>query len=302
MSDRSNAPSSDPGGRIVLVAGRVKTPDRPGHHDYLAGCSLLARLLEQTPGVRTRLVRDGWPADEAVLDDARCLVFYTRGSGKQAFLGSAERIGCLQRQVDRGVGIVLIHQAVCTPPELAARTASWVGGAHVPGRSQRGHWRTRHDALPTHPVTQGVPPWRIRDGWLNGIQFVEGMGGVTPLLWSGPRHRGSPAGGVADVVAWTYERPGGGRSFCFTGLDAHSAWSVPGVRQLVVNGVLWCAGETIPAAGAPCAADGATVASFLTPRGGRAERVLRLVRRGLRRTRRRRETPAVTPAGRSTPR
>jgi hypothetical protein len=261
--------------QVVLVAGRVKTADRVGHHDYLAGCALLSFLLEQSPGVSTVQVRDVWPEEERVFDAARALVFYTGGGGKQPFLRSPRRIERIESLVQRGVGIVMIHQAVSYPEPFAGRVKTWTGGAHVPGRSGRGHWRTHHREFPEHPVTCGVRPWKIRDGWLNGIRFVDGMSGVTPLLWSGRRHRGSREGGPADVVCWAYERPEGGRAFCFTGLDAHSAWSVPGLRQLVVNGILWSAGLTVPQEGSPCAVTEAALHGYLTPRRGWGGKVLR---------------------------
>lgn len=269
--------------KIVLVAGRVKTADRVGHHDYRAGCALLSFLLEQSPAVRAARVRDGWPEDEHVFDGVRALVFYTGGGGKQPFLRSPRRIERIESLVGSGVGIVMIHQAVSYPEPFAAGVKSWIGGAHVPGRSSRGHWRTHHRDFPEHPVTRGVRPWKIRDGWLNGIEFVDGMNGVTPLLWSGRRHRGSDEGGAADVVCWAYERPGGGRAFCFTGLDAHSAWSVPGVRQLVVNGILWSAGLPVPERGAPCAVTEAALNGYLTPRRGWGGKVLRSAWRRVRR-------------------
>jgi hypothetical protein len=96
-------------------------------------------------------------------------------------------------------------------------------------------------------------------------------------VWSGRKHRGSSAGGRADVVAWAFERPRGGRSFCFTGLDAHSAWSVDGVRQLIVNGILWTAGRAIPATGAPCAIPAGALDGYLTPRQPRGP-IARLMR------------------------
>jgi hypothetical protein len=269
--------------KIVLVSGSVKTPDRVGHHDYLAGCALAALLLEQTVGVSVTAVRDGWPEDDGVFDGARSLVFYTGGVDKHAFLDSARRIERLQGLIDQGVGIVMLHQAVRYPPAFAEQATTWIGGVHVPGRSGRGHWQTHHREFPVHPVTRGVQPWKIRDGWLNEIQFVDGMRGITPLLWSSRKHRGSSDGGTPDVVAWTYDRPGGGRSFCFTGLDAHSAWSVPGLRQLVVNGILWSAGLSVPAAGAPCAADEGALQTHLTPRGPKVSWALRRLVRRLRR-------------------
>src|SRR4029077_17495659 len=95
-------------------------------------------------------------------------------------------------------------------------------------------------------------------------------------------YRGSSAGGIADVVGWTYDRPDGGRSFCFTGLDAHSAWAAAGVRQLLVNAALWSAGLTVPETGAPCAVDEAALRGCLTRRGSRRAWAGKLLRRGLR--------------------
>ena len=114
---------------------------------------------------------------------------------------------------------------------------------------------------------------------MNQIRFVEGMKGVIPLVWASEKYGGSSQGGGPAVVSWAFERPGGGRSFCFTGLDAHSAWAVPGVRQLVVNGVLWSAGLPIPPAGAPCAVEETALRRGLTPRGSRAALLFDAARR-----------------------
>ena len=283
MVDSSSDGSAADAATIVLIAGPVKVPDRIGHHDYLAGCTVLAGLIEQTPGLRAIVVRDGWPDDDAILDAARGLVVYAGGGRKLPLLASAQRIARIQRLIDRGIGVVMLHQAVSCMPEFRVQMASWLGGAHVAGESARGHWRTRHREFPVHPVTRGVQAWETKDGWLNDIRFVDGMRGITPLVWSGRAAGGAAAGGTADIVGWTYDRPNGGRSFGFTGLDAHSAWSAAGVRQLVVNATLWSAGLTIPAAGAPCAIDDGGLQRCLTPRGSRFAWAGKLARRGLRR-------------------
>lgn len=251
--------------KIVLVAGQVKEVDRVGHHDYLGGCRLMQEMLRQTPGVETVLVEKDWPEDEAVFEGASAVVFYTDGGGKQAYLASVERVALVQRLVDRGAGIISLHQAVEFPPAQAELSLEWMGGVYN-ALSGRGHWDSTHSAFPEHPVTRGVVAWSINDGWLNRFKFPPSMAGVTPLVWSGKNHAGAPEGGVPDVVAWVYERPGGGRSFSFSGLDAHSAWELEGMRRLVINGTLWCAGVALPEGGAPCAADKVLIDSFLTPR------------------------------------
>jgi hypothetical protein len=272
--------------RVWLVPGRVKVPDRPGHHDYLAGCRLLAQLLAQTPGVETRVAEEGWPEDARAFDAADGVLYYGAGGGRQPFLRSPERIAQLQALAERGLGLAMLHQAVDTPAEHAERAASWLGGATIRGRSRRGHWGARHEDFPTHPISRGVTPWSARDGWICDVQFVAGLRGVSPLLWARPGRASQ------DVVAWAFERPSGGRSFCFSGLDSHAAWSLPGLRQLIVNGVLWSAGLEIPEEGAPCAADPQLLTGGLTPRGSLAQLVVAQLRKRLPGRKRRRARSA----------
>ena len=252
--------------KIVLVAGEITKVDTAGHHDYLAGCECLQVLLQQTAGVETVRINDGWPQDDSVFDGASCIVFYCDGGGKQAFLNSPQRIAKMQSLVDSGVGITMIHQSVDFPDKFADLGRNWLGGVYQKDKSGRGHWPSSHIDFPQHPITNGVTPWQINDGWLNGIQFVKDMQGITPLVWSGKDIEESRAGLDNHIVAWSYDRPAGGRSFSFSGLDAHSAWELPGMRQLVVNGILWCAGVHIPEKGAPSKIEKSALDAMTTPR------------------------------------
>jgi hypothetical protein len=262
----ANSLAEPAGRRILLVAGETAKVDTLGHHDYRGGVRCLEQLLKQTAGVETQWIDEGWPTDETIFEQVDSVVFYTDGGGKQAFLADEPRRRKIEELVSRGVGLVMIHQAVDFPVEAEALGKAWLGGIYAQGKSGRGHWPSVHVDFPQHPTTRGVEPWKIQDGWLNKIQFVDAMKGVTPLLWSGKEYAGSRAGLDDDIVAWAYERPDGGRSFSFTGLDAHSAWSLPGMRRFVVNGVLWSAKAELPEAGAPCQIDEAQLDGFLTPR------------------------------------
>ncbi len=251
--------------KIVLVAGQVKEVDKMGHHDYLGGCRIMEALLKQTPGVEVVLVKKEWPENDSAFDGAASVVFYTDGGGKQAYLATPEHVALVQKLADGKTGLVNIHQAVEFTPAFAKQSADWTGGVYN-ALSSRGHWDSVHDKFPEHPITRGVTPWKINDGWLNHFKFPAEMKGITPLVWSGKEALGSPEGGDKDVVSWTFDRASGGRSFNFSGLDAHQAWELDGMRKLVINGILWSAGVEIPAGGAKSEADKALVDSFLTPR------------------------------------
>jgi hypothetical protein len=122
-------------------------------------------------------------------------------------------------------------------------------------------------SFPPHPVFRGVTPFKIDDGWLYRLRFAPGGPGVTPLLRA-ERPGGPPAspGGEDPVVAWAYERPGGGRSFSFTGGHLHRSLAEAGYRRFLVNGILWAAGVDVPAAGAPVALTAADLTNSLKQR------------------------------------
>jgi len=256
----------EPKSKIVLVAGTVKEIDRVGHHDYSGGVRMMKHLLDQNPTIETEVVFEGWPADESIFSNAAAVVFYTDGGGQQAYLQTPERIAALQKMIDSGIGLISIHQAVDFPPKYYSLAAAWIGGIYQPIISGRGHWDSSHDVFPAHEITRGVSPWKINDGWLNGFKFPPELKGISPLLYSGKIHLGSSDGGPKDVVGWAFKRADGGRSFSFSGLDAHEAWERDGVRTLIVNGILWSAGIPVPEGGAKSEADETVVDSFLTPR------------------------------------
>jgi hypothetical protein len=87
------------------------------------------------------------------------------------------------------------------------------------------------------------------------------MKGVTPLLKAVPpdNTRGTADAkkfpGREEIVAWTFDRPNGGRSFGFTGGHFHKTWGDQNFRRIVVNALLWTAKVEIPAGGAACELD-----------------------------------------------
>jgi hypothetical protein len=56
---------------------------------------------------------------------------------------------------------------------------------------------------------------------------------------------------MSEVLAWVYERPGGGRGAGFTGMHAHWNWAQDDYRRMVLNAVVWVAKAEVPEGGVP---------------------------------------------------
>jgi hypothetical protein len=247
------ADSPDPKlAKIVLLAGSVS--NKAGQHEYFAGCALLAEWLRQTPGVWPVLVAEGWPKNEALLNGAKAVVVYADGGPKLPFLEESKWTR-IRELVKAGTGLVMLHQAVDVPEERSEEIRSWIGGVWKKDTGCRGHWDMEFTEFPKHPVLGGVGSFAAPlDGWLYNLHFspdiIPLLSGAVPdksrSSADAKQHVGRP-----EIVAWGFQRPGGGRSFAFTGCDLHRNWGVEGQRRLVTNGVLWSAGIELPKDGAP---------------------------------------------------
>jgi hypothetical protein len=238
--------------KIVLLAGGPSS--KAMAHEYFAGCALLMDWLKQQPGVWPLMAR-GWPADERVLEGARCVVYYGDGGGKQPFL-EPKRWAALTRLMESGGGLVLLHQAMDLPAgPKSEKLKAWLGGVFRSDIGCRGHWDMEFAKIPEHPVTRGVKPFAApADGWLYNLHFANTA--VTPLLIGEVPDKSRTTAdakkntGRGEVIAWACERPDGGRGFGFTGADLHASWNYASQRTLVVNGILWSARLPVPADGA----------------------------------------------------
>lgn len=248
--------------KIVFIAG--SNFFKPGEHEYIGGCALLMDLVRQTPGTFPLLALD-WPKDPKTFENARAVVFFQDGGDKHAML-KGERMAQLQKLADAGVGFVMLHQGVDIAKDNGDVMRSWMGAAWEKGHSQRAHWVETFDTFATHPVTRGVKPFKIDDGWLYKLRFTPALKGVTPIT-----HAISGKGKKIDalqylIVCWAYERPNQGRSFSFTGCHLHVSFAEEGYRRLLTNSILWTAKVDIPEAGAPVALTRAELNAYIENR------------------------------------
>jgi type 1 glutamine amidotransferase len=264
------SPAHADGAKIVLLAGRAS--HGAGDHEFHAGLKLLNECLKSVPGVEPIYVEktapgEGWPADETVFDGAKAIVFFMDGGGGHPMI-QANRLETMQKLMDKGIGVVCMHYAVEVPKGKAgAKFLEWMGGYYESGFSTNPHWVADVTKLPDHPITRGVKPFAIRDEWYFNIRFRPDMKGITPIIVARPDDEtrkgvsSSPRGpyqhivdakGREEVLAWTVERPDGGRGFGFTGGHAHKNWGDSNFRKLVLNAILWSAKVDVPSSGVDC--------------------------------------------------
>jgi hypothetical protein len=94
---------------ILFIAG--PRSHGPGQHEHNAGVQLLARSLAGVPGVSTRFILNGWPADATVFKGADAVILFCDGGPKHLAI-QENHLAELGAVLDRGVGLGLIHYAV----------------------------------------------------------------------------------------------------------------------------------------------------------------------------------------------
>ena len=238
--------------KIVLLAGEPSS--KPGQHEYFADCALMFDWLKQTPGVWPVLVRT-WPTNEAIFDGAKSIVVLMDGGAKHPLIEEARRKK-LGELAEQGIGFAAFHQSVDLPAEHADDAKGAIGGIWLADIGCRGHWDMDLKPVGEHPVLRGVNPFTAKgDGWLYNLHFANDTG-FTPLLVGKVPDKSRTTADAKqhlnrdEVIGWVYEREGGGRAFCFTGIDLHKNWELESQRRFVVNGILWSAGVTVPTGGA----------------------------------------------------
>jgi type 1 glutamine amidotransferase len=242
--------------KIVLLG--MDRDHGAGEHEYMAGLTILAECLKQTPGVEITVLKvdgkkPGWPAEAKVLEDANTVVCFLRAGGGY-FLADKERRAKLEELLKKGTGFVALHWAVEGPKNLGDPYMAILGGYYEPGFSKNPHnTATVNQADPSHPISRGWKPFEGRDEFYFKIRLLrEAKAVVTATLKDrdGKEYKD-------ETIGWVYEREdskgplGTGRSFGFTGCHFHVNFGIPEFRRLITNGILWTAGVEVPENGAP---------------------------------------------------
>jgi type 1 glutamine amidotransferase len=249
--------------KLILIAGKPSHP--PGMHEFNAGCELLKKCLAGVKGLEVEVHNNHWVRDDKVLETADAVVIYADGGGGHpALQGNHKEL--LQKLVNRGGGVMMMHYAVECPKEgpSGEMFREWIGGAYENSFSCNPIWEADYKSFPVHPIAQGIKPFKIADEWYFSIRFQEGMKGVTSLLVATPSDETRdgpyvhPKGpyphiqarkGEAETMMWCKEREDGGRGVGFTGGHFHKNWADDNFRKIVLNAMLWIAKVEVPEGG-----------------------------------------------------
>jgi hypothetical protein len=250
--------------KIVFIAGTEPHGGR-GNHEFMAAAIFLARTLNENYPNAWAVVhsRAKFPKDLSHADAIIIGMDHARMVATNAEVAKA---------IKRGAGLMALHYAVEVDRGKQVDTfLEWIGGCFEPFWSVNPWWTPEFKEMPKHPTTRGVKPIKVNDEWYYHMRFVKDMKGVTPILSAvaplktvtdrykeGDKpssHHGNPdvlkavKAGQAQVVAWAYERPDGGRGFGFTGMHKHDNWGDEGFRTLLANAAAWVSGLEVPEKG-----------------------------------------------------
>ncbi len=230
--------------RVLLIG---QGPD--GHpvttHEYRAGTQIVAKLLAKQAGVQTIVVSaDGeWSDGPMLLDGADAVVLFV-SQGAKWVQAQPQRLAAFRALAERGGGFSVLHWGMGTKD--AADIPAFVdlfGGCH--GGPDRRYKVVETRLEPTksaHPILRGVSGLTVHEEFYYQLKWPQSASKPSPLLEV-------TIGSETYPVAWSWERPAGGRSFGFSGLHFHDNWKHESYRRLVAQAVLWTLGRDIPVAG-----------------------------------------------------
>ena len=229
----------------VLLLGQGPDGHPAGTHEYMAGLAVLAKCLEKAPGLEVVIERadEPWSKGPELIDQADGVVIFLSQGAKWVH-DDPRRLDALARLAQRKGGLVGLHWGIGTrEAEPIAAYLKLLGGCH--GGPDRKFAVVEADvklAAPGHPVLHGIADFRARDEFYYQLKLVEPPDGIQPL-WR------VSIEGQEHTVAWSWDRPDGGRSLGFSGLHFHENWRLAEYRRLAAQGVLWTLGLPIPDGG-----------------------------------------------------
>ncbi|GGD79602.1 ThuA domain-containing protein [Paenibacillus nasutitermitis] len=248
--------------KIVLIAGELS--HGPGAHEYIKTVRLLKVMLEQSTAggqLQVEYHLGGWPEDPQTLEDADLVLFATDGRDGHLyqdvpFVATPERLLLMERLMERGCGLVLLHFSTFFTREEGKKVLQW-GGGYYEWEDERGerNWYSRISdgdrlelATAVHPIASGVGSTiELKDEIYWKLRFLPDDPRRTPI-WQVPglAEEGDP---LANQVGWALQRDDGGRAFVTTAGHLYSLWENDDFRKVHLNAIVWAAGLPVATGG-----------------------------------------------------
>lgn len=246
--------------KIVLIAGKKSHgPVGNGIHDYPWSVKLLKVMLDNSSAadrVKVEYHLDGWPEDPHTLNDADSILIVSDGRDGDLYeeaphFSTAERRDLIAQQIARGCGFATFHFSTFAPDQFADDILNWSGAYFDWETDGKRQWYSAIKTLDTaiergtesHPVLNGVRPFRMKEEFYFNLRFREGDPTLTRLLVVPELSGRAPDG---NVVAWCKERSGGGRGFGTTCGHFYENWKNEDFRRFLLNALLWTAQAEVP--------------------------------------------------------
>jgi hypothetical protein len=235
------------GPKRLLLVGQGPDGHPAAAHEYVAGLKILHKCLDKVPDLEVKqvLAADAWREGPELIDRADGVVLYL-AEGAKWLQADPQRHEALKKLAARGGAIVALHWAIGTrDAKYIDSFVQLVGGCH--GGPDRKYKVLQADVTvpePKHPIVTAIKPFGVRDEFYYQLKFVKPEGTIKPVLQVA-------IDGQTETVAWSWERPDGGRSFGFSGLHFHDSWRLTEYRRLVAQAVLWTLRLPIPEKGLP---------------------------------------------------
>jgi hypothetical protein len=232
----------------LLLIGQGPDGHPKATHEYMAGVRIVQKLLRDVAHLETVVEQaDGdWLEGPQRIRGAHG-VFLFVSEGAKWIQDSPQRLDAFAQLASRGGGLTVWHWGMGTKsPESIDGFLRLFGGCH--GGPDRKYQVVETDLAVAReqPLAAGLLGFRIHDEFYYRLKFVRAERGVQPVLTM-------KIDGQDETVAWSWERPDGGRSFGFSGGHFHENWRRGEYRRLVAQAILWSLKQPIPEKDFPAA-------------------------------------------------
>jgi type 1 glutamine amidotransferase len=245
---------------IIILAGDKSHPATL--HEYIKNARLIKAMLDHASNIdniKTEIYYHGWPDDPSVLDNADLILTIsdgTDGQGEEKVPFMAEdRMKIIEKQVDRGCGMMTFHYSTFAPDKYGDQILEWVGG-YFDWQNDTGEREWYSDITfldakvdlpsPAHPISNGVKPFQIVEEYYYDLRFRKEDHRLSPIIKVSELEAEHTDG---QVIAWAVERKDGGRGFGTSLGHFYGNWKNEGYRKLLLNAIVWTTGMEVPGSG-----------------------------------------------------